>query len=342
MADLNIELEIMRLHAIYNPGISLRKLALLDVMDIPFEFGEKVRELKSVGETFKNDLAKLSREFTKVYGMKYSEYCKMNNTCKCCAFLSWDTLLLDGINKLHIECVKRHGPCKSHFSMDIDTVEYMTNVMPDITFVKSICVILDVYAGKMYGEYALKLKELELARERTLSSRIVPEFSIIHTRCLELMNNDNIPMSIRVLSLFISSNIISELKNEIGICRPSDFMNTYICIHDKNYINITFHTWHIKGNYTKNKRNRTLLLHQSICDKLVEWKCDQLITESESVVSRMIREYFGFTFNVIRAAYFTWRETTEINRRQLHNLCYSQGHSYSTAMINYKRIVKIL
>ena len=59
-----------------------------------------------------------------------------------------------------------------------------------------------------------------------------------------------------------------------------------------------------------------------------------------SGISDITFDTLGIGFDTIRSSYFTWREATTTNRKELLELCWRQGHKYSTAMMNYKRRVQ--
>lgn len=280
----------------------------------------------------------------------------------------WDYLESLGINIVHIKNIQRLsvkiGISEKKFDInvynDIKILDFIKNddIMLNTkhNIITSLCVILDKTAGLLYNEYSICRMQMELDLARTNLTRIVPWFPNLYNKLYKIYKDITIRKSIRILCLSMVCNIKDsdglmtyEIDDdEIGVLRPSDFMNTRLnCDNgDESYLNMAEKCWTIRGKYTKNKCERVLRLNSKFTNGIEEIYGNKLpqyliVTESgtkySSGFSDGILDSIGINFDIIRASYFTWRETTVTRRIELLNLCRKQGHQYSTAMLNYKR-----
>jgi hypothetical protein len=221
-----------------------------------------------------------------------------------------------------------------------------------INYITAICILLEEIAGRMYNEYKMYQLELQLDEYKTNLCRHVPCFVALYQdikRVYETSTNK----SLRVLCLVVLSNVndvngqLSVSEHELGVIRPSDMINTrYIDDGKHSYLDLQTNKWLIRKGQTKNKTERLLSVSETL-SKGIQEIYDNKLPEYMIVakngkkysgsMSDVIKEHIGCTFDEIRSSYFSWRECTVTDRSILLQLCYRQGHKFSTAMMNYKR-----
>lgn len=221
-----------------------------------------------------------------------------------------------------------------------------------INYVTAICILLEEIGGRLYNEYKLYQQELQLDEYRSNLKRSVPWFPELYVQ-LKRVNETSENKSLRVLCLVVLSNVSEcdgELKvnpEETGVLRPSDLINTkFIDDGINSHMDISGRKWIIRSGCTKNKVERVLNVSDQLTEgvrKIYDDKLPEYMIVAKNgkqysgSMSDVIKQNVGYTFDEIRASYFSWRERTESNRKDLLELCRRQGHKYSTAMMNYKR-----
>lgn len=226
-----------------------------------------------------------------------------------------------------------------------------------VNHITAICTALDYTCGSMYAEYRVYHVELEAELMKANSSRSIEWFPHIHRRLQRLVHNKDVINTARIIALFITDNAIKvdgelqvvHLDTEIGVQRPSEFVNTkFIDDGKSSFMNMAERYWLIREGCTKNKRDRKLNISERIVKGIYEIYGKDLpmyliVNKSgnkySGTVSSLIKEHFKFNIGDIRASYFTWRELLicDEDRRHLRELCHRQGHVFSTAMMDYKR-----
>lgn len=225
-----------------------------------------------------------------------------------------------------------------------------------INYVTAICILLEEIGGRRYNDYKVYQQKLELEEYCANLKRTVEWFPNLYKRIQTVYDSvDN--KSLRVLCLVILCNVSEsngEFKvriEETGILRPSDLINTkFIDDGEHSYLNLEKKEWLIRSEQTKNKVTRKLVvsdvfvkgIYSIYGDKLPSYmivaKNDKQYSGS---MSEVIKRHIGCTFDEIRASYFSWRERTVTDRKDLLELCRRQGHKYSTAMMNYLRKIEV-
>lgn len=232
-------------------------------------------------------------------------------------------------------------------------LEKSVSVNTMISYLTAICILMEETGGRLYNEYKMYQQELMLKESRANLERCVVWFPDLYRKISEVYaNSDN--KSLRVMCLMIMSNVFEQdgeihaHSDETGVLRPSDLINTRFEDDGKNsYLDLNKGEWQIRSECTKNKVERTLRVRESFVKGLKEIYNERypsyLIVSKNGKqysgsMSDVIKEHIGYKFDEIRSSYFTWRERTTRDRKSLLELCRRQGHKYSTAMMNYKRI----
>lgn len=177
--------------------------------------------------------------------------------------------------------------------------------------------------------------EIDLLNENL--QRQVPPFDIIKVKCEKLIDDSSVPIPVRIFA----SMVLSNMDVEIGILRCSDLCETYSIDHH-NWLDFATATWHIRKDYTKNRNERSFQVSWQFIvrvESIYGYIPEKIINIDAAKLNVMINKYFDYNFNIIRAAYFTHRYYSCQNRSDLLKLCYNQGHSYETAVMNYLRVI---
>jgi hypothetical protein len=281
----------------------------------------------------------------------------------------WGSLLNNNVVAIHIQNIK-HMSEKLGETSDYFDAPYYNNPetlfvirsMTDMSIntkhniVTALCVVLDVTAGQLYNEYTIYRMELELELAKSNIERKVPWFPNMYQKMYDIYKNSAASKAVRVICMMVVCNITDpvtmhvDIETELGVLRPSDLISCRIS--DKcegSYVDLKHKTMLIHKDYTKNKQERMLKLSDNFIEGIREIYGERLpeylvVTEDGSKygssISNTILDTVGVNFDIIRASYFTWREATVKTKREiLKTLCWKQGHQYSTAMMNYKRII---
>ncbi len=226
------------------------------------------------------------------------------------------------------------------------------NTATKIIITSSICKLLDMLQGKLYSEYAIYKMEIELIEVKQNMERTVPFFPEIAKKLNIVCRDKTTPSALRIMCATMISNLDDDLITvsaiEIGILRPSDFIGTTFSKIDGNsWFSMDDKVWYISSERTKNRFEREIPISDKLIAHIQEIRSNDPLSmymiypfSMRVMLSRLIKQHIGITFNEIRASYFSWRETTCKDRKQLETLCERQGHSYSTAMIKYKRKIE--
>lgn len=242
-----------------------------------------------------------------------------------------------------------------------DTLECYENVKAltdlsrntKINYVTAICILLEEIAGCLYNEYKMYQLELQLDEYKSNLCRNVPWFLDLYQDIKRVYETSN-HKSLRVLCLVVLSNVCENngklliSEQEIGVIRPSDLINTKFVDDGKHsYLDLQSRNWLIRKGQTKNKMERLLCISETLSkgiEEIYENKLPEYMIVSKNgkqysgSMSDVIKEHVGCTFDEIRSSYFSWRERTVADRTELLRLCHRQGHKFSTAMMNYKRV----
>lgn len=217
----------------------------------------------------------------------------------------------------------------------------------------AICILLEEIAGCLYNEYKMYQLELQLDEYKSNLCRNVPWFLDLYQDIKRVYETSN-HKSLRVLCLVVLSNVCENngklliSEQEIGVIRPSDLINTKFVDDGKHsYLDLQSRNWLIRKGQTKNKMERLLCISETLSkgiEEIYENKLPEYMIVSKNgkqysgSMSDVIKEHVGCTFDEIRSSYFSWRERTVADRTELLRLCHRQGHKFSTAMMNYKRV----
>jgi hypothetical protein len=280
-------------------------------------------------------------------------------------YYEWESLKIVQIHKDNIRrLAERFGVKTDRFNWTVFNDLTMLRNIKDLdvaistklNYVTAICVVLDYTAGILYTEYVMLRMELALNIARENLQRKVPCFTELIKPIRKCFYDKTANESVRILCLVIMNNVtgdginlmVKNLATETGVLRPSDLINTTFNDVGENYIALLDKQWEIRACSTKNKQKRTLLLDSDFIDGVYFIYGDKLpeylvvakgCEKYTGSMSDIITQHLGYNFDIIRSSYFTWRNRTAQNREELIELCRRQGHKYSTAMMNYNRIV---
>jgi len=292
-------------------------------------------------------------------------------------YYTWDYLQsILKINEIHIQRIKYLSKHLKQTTEAFDHVFYNnSNTINKIkelknlslntkhNYLTAICTILDVTGGINYQEYTIYRLEIELELIKSNLQRTIPWFPNIYKKLYDTYEDTIVNKSIRIICLFIISNIHDNFKidplTEIGVLRPSDILRTRLyknaeeTSEDESYLNLSTKRYIVHESCTKNKTYRELQLNDTIIQGIQNIYGNKLpkylfVTDdgnkyaSASSISAMLYKYTDLNFDTIRSSYFTWRDAiskTSEERKQLIELCRRQGHQYSTAILDYKRII---
>jgi hypothetical protein len=292
-------------------------------------------------------------------------------------YQDWDSLDIVDIHKDNIRHLcRRLGLCGCRYNWTyfnqaetLQKIRELADISDNtrINYLTALCVIMEETAGSMYNEYAIYRQELILAMSKQNLTRQVHWFPDIYQRVATLVNDETVNKSIRILALIVTDNVridsdgqlaVSDCQTETGVLRPSDLVNTLLRdgeseedVDSESVMSLSAGYWLIREDYTKNRVERRLQLSPSLVKGIRQIYGQHLpkylivAKDGEryrAAISSMFEEYFGAGFDDVRSSYFTWREqvTPATRRGELLELCRRQGHQYSTAMMNYKRVPK--
>ena len=287
-----------------------------------------------------------------------------------CYYHDWAALDIVAIHKDNIRYLcKRLNVCHcrynwTYFNQEetLQLIRQLTDIADNtrINYLTALCVIMERTAGRLYSEYSIYRQELILQTSKDNLRREISWFPNIYKDIVKLVSDKSVNSSIRVLTLLITDNVresgdeimVADVRTETGILRPSDLVNTQLGAADngvESYISLDEGYWLIREDFTKNREERRLALSASLVAGIRDIYGDvlpkYLIVAKDGerykgALSSMFEEYIGYGFDEVRASYFTWRErvTPTERRMELLELCRRQGHQYSTAMMNYRRV----
>ena len=221
-------------------------------------------------------------------------------------------------------------------------------------FVNALCKYLHntpEFNAVMYDKYCHYRDELK-AKNMVREKPSVAVFTTLVPRLAEIVADGSKVPGFRVVCSMIVNNMnLSDNVDETpGVLRMSDLLNTRLQ-DDKehSFMDLAHKVWHIKSKYTKNKKDRTIILPDKFIadiktiygNKMPDWllisKSGKPYMTIESLTN-MFRDYMGVKFTDIRASYATYRHCNTVSTvGDMKQLCHTMGHSMNTVQHDYLR-----
>lgn len=180
------------------------------------------------------------------------------------------------------------------------------------------------------------------------------EFSQVLNLIDRIYGNDGVSLSMKVIMLMIKHSTYGD-EYDIGMLRLSDLIHTRIGYSEEySYIDLESGIWHIRKQYTKNRKERKLKLRTSFTDELGLLYCDanpkwMVFKERKGCMyekydkagglSSLFRSTFGCAPKEVRASYAIYlNENCTLERCK--QMAENMGHRYNTVIADYVRHIE--